>query len=116
MGCAEPAKIEVRIGSRDAERIRVWGSVDAVHRAGTLLACLHDLSTTGARIQMREPRPAMGEILRLRLPLLPVEQVAEVVWLDSGYLGLRFFQPLDRPTLQILAVAMKPPGECGAEP
>lgn len=116
MGCAEPIGIDVRIGSRTAERVPVWAPVEAVHHAGTVLTCLHDLSVSGARIEAIQHRIQVGDIVRLRLPLLPVERTAEVVWIRGRYLGVEFVQLLDRATFELLATAAKPPADYELEP
>ena len=51
MGVADPNTFDVRIGSRDTERLRVLASVDALCRNFTTLVLVLDLSVTGARIE-----------------------------------------------------------------
>lgn len=103
MGSAVPEAIDVRIGSRDAERVRVLASVDALCRNSTCLVLLLDLSITGARVETAQSRFCVGEVVRLRLPFLPTEKPGEIVWTNGRAAGVRFFESLDMPTFQILA-------------
>lgn len=109
MGCAEPEAIDVRIGSRDAERVRVVASIDAICRGFTCAVVVYDLSARGARIELQYARFQTGDVVRLRLPFLAAEHPAEVAWTQGVTAGLRFFQPLDGPTFRILAKVMQPP-------
>lgn len=109
VGCAEPDDFDVRIGSREAERVSVSAAIDAIYSNVTALVCLHDLPTTGARIEARQTQFVQGQVVRLRLPFLPAESVAEIAWARGTMAGVRFNQPLDRPTFQILTKAMQVP-------
>lgn len=115
MGCAEPDAIDVRIGSRDAERVRVSASVDAVCADGTVLVLVHDLCVTGAQIETQQLYFQIGEVVRLRLPFLPVEQLGEIAWTRGALAGVRFSPPLDGATFRILTKVMKPPEPRGAQ-
>lgn len=109
MGYAEPEAIDVRIGSRGSDRVRVLASVDALCRNFTCLVLVYDLSLNGARIEVQYARFRIGDVVHLRLPLLPKEQPGEVAWTHGVKAGLRFFQPLDVPTFRILTKAMHAP-------
>lgn len=115
MGCAEPEAIDVRIGSRDAERVRVLASIDAVCRDFTCTVLVYDLSLRGARIELQYARFQTGDVVRLRLPFLAAEQPGEVAWTHGATAGIRFFQPLDGSTFRILAKAMQPPDAKGLD-
>lgn len=108
MGVADPNTFDVRIGSRDTERLRVLASVDALCGNFTSLVLVQDLSVTGARIEAQFARFQIDDVVRLRLPFLPVEQPGEVVWTDGAKAGVRFFRPLDGATYRILSKAMQP--------
>ena len=109
MGCAKPRAFDVRIGSRDHERVRVLASVDARCKDFTCLVLIYDLSLSGARIEVQYARFQKGDLVHLRLPFLPSEQPGEIAWTHGVTAGLRFFPPLDGPTLRILTKAMQPP-------
>ena len=116
MGCAEPGAIDVRIGSRDVERVRVMTSVDVRSARANCSVIVHDLSATGARIEMQSVRFERGDIVQLRLPFQPVEQRGEIAWIAGNGASVQFFAPLDTQTLRFLARAMKPaevPGSLG---
>lgn len=114
MGCAEPDNFEIRIGSRDAERMRVVASVDALCRNFTSLVLVLDLSVTGVRIEAQFPRFHLDDVVRLRLPFLPTERPGEIIWTDGVRAGVRFFHPLDISTYRILSKVMQPPSFAGA--
>ncbi|QGN55134.1 PilZ domain-containing protein [Novosphingobium sp. Gsoil 351] len=99
--------IDVRIGSRDTERVRVWAAVDAVCSDATVSVLVDDLCRTGARIETRFARFQEGQLVHLQLPFLPHAQQGEVVWTDAASVGVRFSQPLDLPTFRIIAKAMQ---------
>lgn len=107
MGCAEPDDSDVRIGSREAERVSVYSFVDAICGDVTIMVLVHDLCITGARIEMRESRLRTGGVVRLRLPLLPAEQAGEIAWAEGDLAGIRFYQPLNPATFRVLAKAMQ---------
>ena len=114
MGVADPNTFDVRIGSRDTERLRVLASVDALCRNFTTLVLVLDLSVTGARIEAQFARFQIDDVVRLRLPFLPVEQPGEIIWTNGLSAGLRFFRPLEVSTFRILSKVMQPNSLVGA--
>ena len=109
VGYAEPDDEDVRIGSRDSERVRVWAPIQAVDCDGVVTIIIRDLGTTGARVEARPPRFRSGDVVLLQLPLLAAEKVGEIVWSNGAMAGIEFSQPLDRPTFQILVRTMQSP-------
>ena len=105
MGCADPNAV-ARIGSRDAERVRLGVTVSVRAQSGSHSAIVHDLSLTGARIESKV-RFERGEIVQLRLPFLPVEQAGEIVWVAQGQAGVQFYSSLDTSTFRFLARASR---------
>ena len=80
MGFAEPDDDDVRVGSRNSERVQVWVAIQAGDSEGTITIIVRDLGITGARIETRPARFHSGDLVQLRLPLLPAERVGEVRW------------------------------------
>lgn len=114
MGGAEPEVLEPRMGSREAERVRVLASVEAACSDGTALVVAHDLCVSGVRIETLVRRFQRGDVVRLRLPFLPVDQVGEITWTHGNMAGVRFFERLDGVSFRIVAKAMElnePPAE-----
>ena len=87
MGCAEPEVLDLRIGSRDAARVRVLAPVEAVCSDGTVVVVAHDLCMSGMRIETRVQRFQSGDVIRIRLPFLPVEQLGEIAWTHGAILA-----------------------------
>ena len=113
---AELENIDVRIGSRRAERIRVSGPSDATWQGQRMVVLIHDLCVTGARIETRELLLDRDGTVGLTLPFLGCEQHAEVAWSRGSLAGLEFAEPLDQATFRVLAQALQPkPQDIGVE-
>jgi hypothetical protein len=102
MGCAEPDGFKLRMGSREAERVRVFAVLDVRTETGNCAVVISDLSTTGARIEAQINQFRLGDVVSLRLPLLPAEQRAEIVWSAGTTAGIRFCASLDLMTFRLL--------------
>jgi len=98
---------DVRIGSRDAERVRVLSTIDLRSARANCLVVIHDLSATGARIETQSVCLEPGDVVQLRLPFLPAEQRGEIAWVIDSGAGVRFSFPLKHETFDFLARAMK---------
>jgi hypothetical protein len=107
MGSAEPTEVNVRIGSRDARRVRVAATISLRQGEGNCIALLHDLSVTGARIETQSARLKIGEIVHLNLPSLPAERRAKVAWTAGASAGVQFSSSLDRETFHSLSRALQ---------
>jgi hypothetical protein len=106
MGCAEPKAVDVRIGSRGAERVRLFATADVRTERGNCSVIVRDLSATGAGVEAQTVQFEQGDVIRLRLPLLPAEQRGEIVWSAGASAGIRFCAPLDLLTFRLVARAM----------
>jgi hypothetical protein len=106
MGCAEFQSAEVRIGSRDAERVRVVANGLLRAARSSCPVFVYDLSRTGARIASQRAWLEPSEIVHLELPFHPIPLQSEVMWSANGTVGMRFFEPLDPQTCQFLIKAM----------
>lgn len=107
MGCAEPEAADIRVGSRDAERVRVAATLDLRSRKANCLVLLHDISATGARIETQSVRFEPGDTVGLRLPYLPTEQVGEIAWTSGTSAGVRFYAAIATETFRFLSRAMR---------
>jgi hypothetical protein len=115
MGCAAFNNDTIRLGSRDASRVPTKGVVEASYAGDELVVLVHDVSSTGIRIETRQPCLEEGDWLRLRLPLVD-EQLVQVVWRAETRAGCVFAEPLDPARVRIVAGALQPsePGEIAA--
>lgn len=97
----------MRVGSRQAERVKVSGSAVLRSQRGDCPVSLHDLSVAGARIEVPFARFELWDPVRLRLPFLPDERAGEVAWSQENMAGLRFSAQVDLPTFRFLVHAIK---------
>lgn len=95
-----------RIGSRDAERVRLNVVIDARNGSSRLRAEVLDISATGIRIRTLNPL-RMGSTFWVKVP--PIEPLEiRVVWVEGFVAGCRFAQPLHRSVFKMVVEAIKP--------